>query len=48
MEGFETVESYSDSHLTSSVLLAIYSVAGDSERKGKEREDSDGGSEDGS
>ena len=46
MEGFKTVESDSDSDSTSSVLSAIFAVAGNTGRKGKEREDSDGGSDD--
>ena len=48
MQGYETVESDSDSDSTSSVASAIFTVGGDSGRKGKEKEDSDGGSDDGS
>ena len=48
MEGYETVESDSDSDLTSSVVSAIFTIGGDSGRKGKEKEDSDDVSDDGS
>ena len=47
VEGYETVESDSDSNSTSSVLSAIFAVGGDSVRKGKEKEDSNVGRDDG-
>ena len=46
MEGYETVESDSDSDLTLSVVSAIFVVGGNSGRKGKERQGSDSGSDD--
>ena len=46
VEGYETVESGSDSDSTSSVVSAIFAVGGDSGGKGKEKEDSDNGSDD--
>ena len=48
IEGYETVESDLYLDLTSSVVSAIFAVSGDSERKGKAKEDSDDGSDDGS
>ena len=48
VEGYETVESDSDSDSTSSVVSAIFPVGGDFGRKGKEKEDSDDESDDGS
>ena len=48
VEGYETVESDSDSASTSSVVSPIFPVGGDSGGKGKEKEDSDNGSDDGS
>ena len=46
VEGYETVESGSDLDSTSSVVSAIFAVGGDYEGKGKEKEDSDDGSDD--
>ena len=48
VEAYETGESDSDSDSTSSVVSAIFIVGGDSRRKGKEKEYSDDGSDDGS
>ena len=48
VERYETVGSDSDSDSASSVVSAIFQVGGDSGRKGKEKEDSDIGSDDGS
>ena len=48
VEGYETVESGSDSDSTSGVVSAIFTVGGGSGGKGKEKEDSDDGSDDGS
>ena len=47
VEGYETVESDSDSDSTLSVVFAIFAVGGDSGGKGKEKEDSAAGSDDG-
>ena len=47
VEEYETVESDSDSDSASSIVSAIFAVSGDSGRKGKEKEDSYGGSDDG-
>ena len=46
VEVYETVESDLDSDSTSSVVSAIFAVGGDSEGKGKEKQDSDDGSDD--
>ena len=48
IEGYRTVESYLDSDLTSSVVSVIFAVGGDFGRKGKEKKESDEGSDDGS
>ena len=48
VEGYETVELDSDSDSTSSMVSAIFTIGGDTVRKGKEKEDSDNGSDDGS
>ena len=48
VEGYKTVESDSDSDSTSSVVSTIFAVGGDFGRKGKEKEDTDDGSDDAS
>ena len=48
VEGYKTVGSDSDSDSTSSVVSAIIAVGGNSGRNGKEKEDSDDWSDDGS
>ena len=48
VEGYETVRSDSDLVLASSVISAVYAVGRDFGSKGKEKEDSDAGSYDGS
>ena len=47
MEGYETVESDLDLHSSSIIVFAIFAVGGDSTRKGKEKESSDDGRDDG-
>ena len=47
VEGYETVESDSDSDSTSSGVSAIFPIGGKSGGKGKEKECSDDGSDDG-
>ena len=47
VEEYETVESDSDSDSTSSIVCAIFAVGGDYGRKGREKEDTDDGSDDG-
>ena len=48
VEGYETVESDLDSDSTLSAVSAIFTVGGDSGRKGQEKDDSDNESDDGS
>ena len=48
VEGYETVGSDSDSDSTSGIVSSIFAVGGDSGGKGKEKEDGDEGSDDGS
>ena len=45
VQRYETVASDSDSDSTSSVISAVFPVGGNSGRKGKEKEDNDGGSD---
>ena len=47
VEGYESVESDSDSGSTSSIISAVFVVGGDSGRKGNDKEDIDDGSDDG-
>ena len=46
VEGYETVESDSDSDSASSVVSAVFAIGGDLVRKGKEKQESDSGSDD--
>ena len=48
LEGYEIVESDSNSDSTSSIVSVIFAFGGDSERNGKQKEDTDGESDDGS